>query len=297
MDNIKNLVQELEISSEGIANGDANSMLRDTEVTEKQMEDALHKSLVALDMCFNKDGPPDGNYTMDPLSCIAFDPTSDWNVANNISTGKDQWWSRLNYEYNMPGVGYVKGDVIPIFGAHVDLHPRAPSSKLKNYGKSLVNVYIPTQIASYLVQAVKVKTEMNIAEGKEIVDLHQGLTSFLMGAPKGVDVVPCKMYQPVLADEDSEEISRYDIVKMPMDQLYKAASGGGGQSIRILGGVAFVHLGATFPCAPEEISRAGQVPKGSLIDVKFKLVSFHCLSATGEKIKRITYKTATKQEY
>ena len=202
----------------------------------------------------------------------------------------------MNYEYKLPNYGSVRGDVIPIFGAHVDLHPRACSTKLKNYGKSLVNVYIPTTIVNYLFKAVKDKTGMNIAEGKEIVDMSQGLTSFLAGATKGVDMIPCKMYQPFIEEnQDGEDVTSYKIVKVPLDQCYKAANNA--PQFRVLGGVAFVHLGVTYSCAPDEISRSGEVPKGSLVDLKFKLVSFHRLSATGEKIKKITYKTGPKQEY
>ena len=112
---------------------------------------------------------------------------------------------------------------------------------------------------------------------------------------KGVDIIPCKIYQPLVTD-DSEELLGYNIVKYGLDKLYRAA--GDDPTFRVLGGVAFVHLGATYSCAPEEISRNGEVPKGVLIDLKFKLVSFHCLYNTTEKIKMIAYKTGgPKQEY
>jgi len=296
MKTITALIQDIQLSNDNIATGRASNMLSGAEASEKERQEALHDLLVKLELCFREEGPPKGTYAMDNLSCIPFDPSSDWSISNNISAGKDQWWSRLKYEFDIPTYGHVKGDVIPIFGAHIDLHPRASSAKLKNYGKSLVNVYLPTNTVTYLAQAVKDKTGMNIAEGKEIVDVSQGLTSFLMGGSKGVDVIPCKMYQPLMGEgDDNEEIVDYRIRKMGLNQLYMAAVGD--EQVRILGGVAFVHLGVTFPCAPEEISRSGEVPKGSLVDLKFKLVSFHCLTMSSQKIKKITYRQGAKREY
>lgn len=297
MDEIHKLVEHIDISNDNVSKGKASTVLHDGQAVEKAKKATLHKMLVGLKLNFNSDGPPKGNYVMDPLSCIPFDPNSDWNITNNVSTGKDQWWSRLNYEYDIPEYGCVKSDVIPILGAYLDLHPRATTSRLKNYGKSLVNVYIPTSIVSYLMKAVKDKTKMNIAQGKEIVDAYQGLTSFLAGASKGVDIIPCKMYRPVIdQDEDgTDKVVNYDILKSGLDQMYAAA--GSQADYRVMGGVAFVYINATFSCAPDEISRNSEVPKGSLIDVKFKLASFHCLKVSGNKIKKITYKTATKEEY
>lgn len=295
MDRITALIQDIHVSNENIASGRASNMLNGAEASEKERQEALHDLLVKLELCFRELEAPKGSYAMDNLSCIPFDPTSDWSISNNISAGKDQWWSRLKYEFDIPRYGHVKGDVIPIFGAHIDLHPRASSAKLKNYGKSLVNAYLPTNIVTYLAQAVKDKTGMNIAEGKEIVDVSQGLTSFLMGPAKGVDVIPCKMYQPITDEDDDDRIVDYNIRKMGLNQLYMAAAND--EQVRVLGGVAFVHLGVTFSCAPDEISRSGEVPKGSLVDLKFKLVSFHCLSMSGQQIKKITYRQTAKYEY
>jgi len=295
MDTITALIQDVQLSNDNIASGRASNMLRGAEASEKERQEALRDKLVKLELCFREEGPPQGSYVMDNLSCIPFDPTSDWSISNNISSGKDQWWSRLKYEFDIPTYGLAKGDVIPIFGAHIDLHPRASSAKMKNYGKSLVNVYLPTNTVAYLAQAVKDKTGMNIAEGKEIVDVSQGLTSFLMGPTKGVDVIPCKMYQPITDEDDNEQIVDYNITKMGLNQLYMAAAND--EQVRVLGGVAFVHLGVTFSCAPDEISRSGEVPKGSLVDLKFKLVSFHCLSMSGHHIKKITYRQAPNYEY
>lgn len=295
MSTITQLMQDMQVSNENIASGRASSMLNGAEASEKEREEALRNRLTNLELCFRESGPPKGNYVMDKLSCIPFDPTSDWSITHQLTTGKDQWWARLKYEFDIPTYGHVRGDVIPIFGAHIDLHPRASSAKLKNYGKSLVNVYLPTNIVTYLAQAIKDKTGMNIAEGKEIVDLSQGLTSFLMGPTKGTDVIPCKMYQAVTDDDDDTKIIDHNIKRLGLNQLYTAAASD--ERVRVLGGVAFVHLGVTFSCAPDEISRSGEVPKGSLVDLKFKLVSFHCLSMSGLQIKKITYKQATKHDY
>jgi len=112
---------ELGVSNENIASGRASNMLSGAEASEKERQEALHDRLVKLELCFREHGPPQGSYAMDNLSCIPFDPSSDWSISNNISAGKDQWWSRLKYEFDIPTYGHVKGDVIPIFGAHIDL--------------------------------------------------------------------------------------------------------------------------------------------------------------------------------
>lgn len=283
----KDVIQKLEEQLKGLS-VDIKDGKRSTSVTGSQNEHErgkkLHQALAGLQHNFSHDEDPPGEFTIESLSHIAYDPTSDYAQQNPNHTKTDTWWSRLEYDYDVDGES-IRGDVLPIFGSYLDLYPRT-GKKSMDYAKRYVSVYLNNDVVQRLANAITRGTKHPIAEGKEIVDDIQGLSSFQARMDLGGDKTPVRLYRQILGDDGG--IKRYDVHNTNVLDAYRNAVSAPNYSI--VGGIAFVRVTATYSCAPNQISSSANVPDDTMVDMKFKLVAFHCFGGYTDAINQITYR-------
>jgi len=58
--------------------------------------------------------------------------------------------------------------------------------------------------------------------------------------------------------------------------------------LRMLGGVAFVHVTATHSCLAETYVRNRSLPSEAPVKMKLKLLGFYCLTLPHDRIRQIT---------
>ena len=243
------------------------------EATEKkQTKQKLRSLLSSLAYLFKDDVCPAGKFFMDPLSCRPGDPEAN----HDPLMGLDHWSSRLSYDYNM-GDTNLAGDVLPIFCCYLDLYPR------EDYCENLVRLYIPRKIVQMLGSQIQKLTGHIVEPAVETLDGKQGLISFLAAvAPEGTPL-KITMYKDKV--DKSGKIVDTQRRSHPLGRFYKAAASN--PKGRILGGVALLHVGASYWCPPNALDRRFNLPCGTAVDLKIEITGFHCLGLATEFVERI----------
>lgn len=280
--NILSLMRSLKVSSEKVRNNRGQSKM-EANIPESKLRTALQTMTVA----FTRDICPPGNFVMDRLQCIRYDPTSAFSRAKGASAQRDQWWSRIQYKYEL-GEDYMTSDVISIHGVYMDLMARS-GDKQSDYAKTYTNCYVPNEIVARFVTVIEENTECTVFTGKEIVDDDQQLTSYACNHVGG-NPATITLYK---ASEDEEgNPMEYSKETRDSSSLYGGQSKGGGC---ILGGVGFFHVSANTSTPPD--TAVDDLAEGSQVTMKFKLISFHALGVSTSVIDRITYKRKEKPTF
>ena len=241
---------------------------------------------------------PIQSYSIKPMQCIEYDEQSEYNRRNPNSKPKDNWWSYLVLGYNFKGQ-IVHSNTIAVFGCFLDVHERTKGKLKDSYAKTVVNVYIPTNIYSTIHKNMVNASEFDqFAQGTEIIDHAQGLTSFLCQKANKENDLQIFMYRAYYDDDDDPDhkfVIGYDRPKIPMPTLYQAAK----QDIKhqIVGGVAFLKFGLGFGSEPGAYDPKSTLGPSILPDVKVKLLGFHGFNFSGDVIKQITYSKQHSTEY
>lgn len=282
-------IGQQEHKTDVIARGGARDDLFDTDQANQDKKE-LNERLKELD--YTIDGPRIPSFikqfTMKDLNCIPYNPDSEFSKKNPEFKAKDTWWTHLNAEYETDGK-IVTHNVLAIDNCYMDLNERTSGKLQKNYGESLVNIYIPTDVYAMIHRQIEaVNRYEQLSDGKEIPDTEQGLTSFL--CQKGTQgPLNITMYKPVLDDENN--IIEYDRVACSLLQVYQSAKES--PKYRICGGTAFLRFGLNYGCDPDTFDAKEPLPTSIMPEVKIKLMGFHALTCDGDKLRQITYK---KQE-
>ena len=86
----------------------------------------------------------------------------------------------IRFEYEHLGSKIPSSTPLGVMNCYLDLTPRTKGKLKDSYGQSLVNMYVPTvTFAALHVKMTELSEVTSFAEGGEIVDHKQGLTSFL----------------------------------------------------------------------------------------------------------------------
>jgi hypothetical protein len=115
------------------------------------------------------------------------------------------------------------------------------------------------------------------------------LTSFLASVtPEGNDLQVAIYTDVVGVNQEGVEVPQtLSRTRVPLSRMYVTAATN--PSVRVIGGVAFIHMSGNFSCAPPTYSPEGTLPTECAIELKVKLVAFHCLGLSGGNVSQITY--------
>jgi len=323
MDFLGNLIHEMSVNTATISSGHNRDTLFDDD-DESRKFDRLNEDLKDLKCLTRGVNIGAESCSMENMSCIGYDANSPYAKMNPNAQPKDNWWSHfyLNYAQDDSTVAH---STVAIMGCYLDLNQRT-SDRLKNtYAKDCVNVYIPTDTYGCIHKQMTEVSEFNaFAQGGEIIDRAQGLTSFLcQNADKssGLTVV---MYQKVLGpdpdaaeaneedqkekipasdseDDHDDDVEQEDVLigynrkEFPMATMYEAAKDT--TKFRMLGGVAFVRFGLSYTCDPGSHKANETLPASILPEVKVKILGFHGFTTDGDSISPIAYKSKNKYRY
>jgi hypothetical protein len=259
-----------------------------------QNEENLDQELSSLKHLVEGDELPWLGVVLKPMQCIEWDAESSFALDRPNSKARDVWWSHLEAQYMTDAGVQVMSKTIPVAGCYLDLAERTSGKLQESYGRDLVNVYIPTLTTKEIHAAMQGASDFTkgFAQGKEIVDHEQGLTSFLCQKvdKSELNVV---LYTP-LTDDDGNVVE-YERIEYNLSTLYDTAKES--PKYRLLGGVAFLRFGLSYLSDSGSYEPSQPLPTDLLPDVKVKIMAFHMLCAAGEDIKQITYKSKTKKRY
>jgi hypothetical protein len=231
-----------------------------------------------------------------PMQCIEYDEESEYIKRNPNAKPKDNWWSYLSFSYAFQGQT-VSSHTLAVFGCYLDMHERTKGKLKDSYARNVVNIYIPTETYSEIYKRMVRASEFDaFAQGNEIIDHAQGLTSFLCQKGTKDSDLQIIMYRATYDnEEDPDEVTGYDRVKFPMPTLYESARGK--PDHRIVGGVAFLKFGLGLGVEPGSYDSKSTLGPSTLPDVKIKLMGFHGLGFQGNNVKQISYYKDTTVEY